>query len=317
MKAAVVDRYGPPSNARIDDVPEPKQRPGDLLVQVHAAAVTTGDARIRGGSFPKGMGGLARLVLGLRGPRNPVLGMAFSGVVADAPTDSGFTAGDRVAGMAGSRFGAHAERMAVEADRAVRVPDGVSHEATAAALFGGSTALFFLQDLSDLQPGHTVLVNGASGSVGTSIVQLAAAAGATVTGVTSDKNADLVRSLGAASVIDYTSAPVASVDTRFDVVIDMVGNVSPALAKHLVTPTGTAVLGVADLGEMLRARGQVKAGSAKATTEQFKRVLAGLAAGTLKPVVHAVLPLDRIADAYAIVDSGRKVGNVVVLPQDS
>ena len=313
MRAAVVTRYGPPSNALVTDVPEPTARQEELLVHVHAAAVTSGDARIRAGSFPKGMGTLARLGIGLRGPRSKVLGMAFSGVVAQTAAGSDLQIGDRVAGMTGS--GAHAERMAVKARRVVRVPESVSHEAAAAVLFGSSTALFYLHELGSVQPGQTVLVNGASGAVGTSSVQFTAAAGAEVTGVTSARNAELVRSLGAASTVDYEQRPVADLPDRFDMVIDMVGNISPRLARRLVTPDGIAVLGVAGLGEMMQARGQVRAGVARALPEHFSLALAALADGSLQPVIQAALPLEQIPDAYAIVDSGRKVGNVIVLPQ--
>lgn len=315
MKAAVVERYGPASNTRVTDVAEPRRRAGDLLVEVHAAAVTSGDARIRGGSFPKGMNALARLGLGFRGPRRRVLGIVLSGVVLESG-DDGFAVGDRVAGMAGAGFGAHAERVAIEPKRVVRVPDSVSHEAAAAAIFGGSTALYFLRDLGRLQPGSTVLVNGASGAVGTSAVQFARSAGANVTGVTSAGNAELVRQLGADTVIDYRQQSVAEITDRFDIVIDMVGNVTPALGRRLVTAQGVAILGVAGLGEMLQARGQVKAGSAKELPSYFSVALEALADGTLDPVVQQSFPLKQIADAYAIVDSGRKVGNVVVLPQE-
>lgn len=313
MRAALVTRYGPPSNARVTDVPEPAASENQLLVHVHAAAVTSGDARIRSGSFPKGMGTLARLGVGLRGPRSKVLGMVFSGVVAKVAEGSDLQIGDAVAGMAGS--GAHAERMAVKPSRVVRVPEGVSHEAAAASIFGGSTALFYLHELVSLSLGQTVLVNGASGAVGTSAVQFARALGADVTGVTSARNADLVRSLGASSIVDYEQQPVESLSERFDMVIDMVGNISPQLARRLVKPDGIAVLGVAGLGEILQARGQVKAGVAKSLPQHFEMVLAALADESLQPVIQEALPLDRIADAYAIVDSGRKVGNVVVLPQ--
>ena len=312
MKAAVVDRYCAPEGVAVREVPEPVARPRDLLVRVNAAAVTRGDARIRSGRFPKGMGPIAKLALGLRGPRRPVLGICFAGVVEQADNAGRFAVGDAVAGMSGATFGAHAEFMAVSADRAVPIPDGVNHEEAAAALFGGSSALFFLHDLARIRSGMSVLVNGASGAVGTSAVQFAHRAGAVVTGVTSAKNADFVTSLGASEVVDYQQQPVHALGDRFDIVIDTVGNLDPADARRLLMGTGVAVLAAADLPQTLRARGQVRAGTAKELPEHFAATLNGLADGWLSPVVQATLPLADIADAYRIVDSGRKAGNVVV-----
>lgn len=320
MRAAVVEQYGPPSVARIADVPDPELAPGDVLVRVAAAAVTAGDSRIRSGSFPRGMGGAARLAIGVRGPRRRILGMAVSGTVeavgprATRALDGELAIGEEVACMAGARMGAHAELVAIEAERLVRKPAAVSHDAAAAAVFGGATALHFLLEVARLRAGHDVLVVGASGAVGTSAVQLAKRSGATVTGVASGRNVELLQRLGVDEHVDYTTTSPERLGRRFDVILDAVGTLTPSTAKGLLRDGGIAVLAVADLGQMLRARGPIRAGSAPGSPELVARLMPLLERGELDPVIQASLPLDEIARAYAIVDSRRKVGNVIVRP---
>ena len=147
MQAAVIGRYGPPDAIRIETRDDPLPRAGQLLVRVESAAVTSGDARIRAGRFPAGFGALARLAIGLRGPRRSILGGTFSGVVEALGPDSGdFAVGDAVAGMTGARFGAHAELLVAPTRSTTRKPEALSHDAAAAVLFGGSTALHFLHE---------------------------------------------------------------------------------------------------------------------------------------------------------------------------
>jgi NADPH:quinone reductase-like Zn-dependent oxidoreductase len=159
-----------------------------------------------------------------------------------------------------------------------------------------------------------VLVNGASGAVGTAAVQLAHRAGARVTGVCSAANADLVASLGADTVLDYRRTPLDGVQDRYDVVLDTVGNVTTALGRSLLAPGGVLLLVVADLGQTVRARGDVVAGPASEKPADFTALLDLVASGELRVVVERTFPLDDIVEAHRLVDSGRKVGNVVVLP---
>lgn len=315
MRAAVVERYGPPEVARVIEVPDPVPGAGDVVVRVAAAAVTSGDARIRGARFPAGFGPFARLGLGLTRPRRRVLGLCFSGVVVAVGKDvTGVAAGDEVAGMSGARMGAHAELVAVPARRVVPKPAGVSHEQAAGVLFGGTTALFYLRDKAEVRPGVSVLVNGASGAVGTNAVQLARHLGAAVTAVTSARNLALVERLGAERVVDHTATDVAGLADRFDVVLDAVGNLGTARGRGLVAPGGVLLLPVASLGETIRARGPVRAGSAPERAADFAELLGLVGRGELEVVLDEVLPLADIAAAYRRVDSGRKVGNVVVTP---
>ncbi|MCC6830531.1 MAG: NAD(P)-dependent alcohol dehydrogenase [Thermoleophilia bacterium] len=315
MRAALVERYGGPEVARVAEVPTPEPGPGQVLVRVHAAAVTAGDARIRAARFPRGFALPARLAFGITRPRRRILGGVFSGVVAAVGEGvAGIADGAAVCGMTGMRMGAHAECVAVPAARLVPVPEGVSHEDAAGVLFGGTTALHFLRRRGGVGPGMSVLVIGASGAVGTNAVQLAHAAGAVVTAVSSGANSALVMGLGAGRVIDHTVADVTRLGERFDVVMDTVGALTMASGRRLLAPGGRLLLVAADLGQTVRARGAVAAGTSGERPEDMAELIGMVAAGTLRVVHDAAFPLDRIAEAYARVDTGRKTGNVLVRP---
>lgn len=325
MRAIVVTSYGTPGVARVAELPTPEPRAGEVLVRVHAAAVTSGDARMRSGVFPPGFALPGKLAMGIRGPRARVLGVVFSGEIAAVGTGVDHLAvGDRVAGMTGAGCGAHADYVRVKAAKALPMPDGLTHDAAAAVLFGGSTALDFLVTKAGLPDrvadgrDVSVLVNGASGAVGAAAVQLARHLGARVTGVTSATNAEFVRGLGAERTIDYAVRPVAQLagmGERFDVVLDTVGNLTPASGRPLLADGGVLLLAVAGLSDTIAARGNVKAGPASERPEHLAAVLQLAADGVLDPLVEASYPLERIAEAYARIDSGRKVGNIVVHPQ--
>ena len=315
MRAAVNREYGAPDVVRIEEVPAPVPGAKQVLVRVHASAVTAADSRIRGARFPRGYGVLARLVFGLRRPRRQVLGGVASGVVeAVGARVEGFAVGDEVCGMTGMAFGAHAELVAVATKRLAHKPSAVSHEQAAGMLFGGSTALHFVRDVGRVQAGQTVLVNGASGAVGTNAVQLAKHFGAEVTAVTSAPNATLLKELGADHVVDYAMTPVAGLTERFDVVIDTVGTIGLEAGRRLLTDNGVMLLVAGTLGEALRARGNVKAGTTPERAENFVTLLDLVADGTLTVVNQHVLALEDIVRAHEIADSGRKVGNIVVRP---
>jgi NADPH:quinone reductase-like Zn-dependent oxidoreductase len=195
-----------------------------------------------------------------------------------------------------------------------RKPTGVTHEDAAGLLFGGTAALYFLRDRASARSGTSVLVNGASGAVGTNAVQLARHLGARVTGVTSAANTELVTDLGADRVIDHDQTDVAGLAERFDVVLDTVDNLTIATGRRLLTPDGVLVLAVPSLGDQIRARGNVVAGSAPERVEDFDHLLGLLAAGDLAVVHDRTFALDDIVEAYRRVDSGHKVGNIVVRP---
>ena len=315
MRAAVVDHYGPPEVVRITELPDPVPPAGQVVVDVRAAAVTRGDARLRSGVFPRGFGLPGKLALGLRGPRHSVLGGVFAGLVtATGPEVTDVRVGDRVAGMNGIRMGSHAELMAVPVSSLTGVPDRVSNVDAAAALFGGSTALYLLREKSTLESARTVLINGASGSVGSAALQIAVHAGAEVTAVTSGPNTDLVRRLGATHVIDYTQDPISDLYQGFDIVVDAVGNLSRKDADRLCNPAGELILVAAGLTDTVLARGQVVSGTVKERSEDFATVLNLVASGSLDPLAHVVGGLDDLTEAYRQLDTGHKVGNLVIEP---
>lgn len=315
MTAAHVDRYGPPETITVGSAPRPAPGRRDVLVRVDAAAVTAGDARIRSGRFPRGFGALARLGIGLRGPRKRVPGVVFAGRVAGVGDEvSSVAVDDDVAGMTGARFGAHAEYVAVPATALAPIPHDVSHADAAGALFGGSTALHFLRDRARLGARETILINGASGSVGSAAVQIAARFGAIVTAVSRESNHPLLRRIGAAHTIDYRSTPVAGLGETFDVVFDAVGNLSRAEGLRLAGPTGRVILAVANLGDTVAARGRVLAGTAPERREDFACLLDLVARGAFDPLVTVAGGLDALPDAHRTIDSGRKVGNLVIRP---
>lgn len=311
MRAAVVERYGPPEQVVVTQVPLPDVGKGEVLVRVAAVAVTAGDARIRGARFPRGFGTLARVALGMRRPRRPILGGSLSGVVERVgPGVVDLAPGDEVTGMNDLRMGGHAEYVAIPAASLVRKPAGISHEDAAGVLFGGTTALHFLRDR--VSPGAAVLVNGASGAVGTSALQLAKLAGAEVTAVT--RNGDLALRLGADHVIDYRVTPLDTLQGKYDLVFDAVGNVSRSGGLRLLTEEGVLVLAVAGLLDTIRARGRVVAGPAAERPEDFSTLLDHVAAGRIDPVTEVLGGLETIVSAHHRLDSGRKIGNLVVTP---
>lgn len=320
MRAATTGRYGPPSTIRVIDAPDPVPGAGEVLVRVHATAVTAGDARIRAGRFPHGFGTVARLGIGLRGPRRPVLGVVFSGTIECLGTvkegAARFAVGDEVTGMTGASMGAHAELVAVATKRITAKPDGLSHADAAATLFGGTTALHFLRDRAALGEEQRVLVNGASGSVGSAAVQLAHHMGAVVTGVCSEANRALVASLGAKETIDYARQPVSILRSNYDLVFDAVGNITRQRGLELITPNGGLVLAAAGLADTVRAGGRVYAGAAPERPGDFATLLTMTQSGSFNPLARVLGGLDAIRQAHAIVDSGHKVGNLIVLPQE-
>lgn len=315
MRAAIVDRYGSPEVVQIAEVPRPHPANGDVLVRVHAAAVTSGDARIRGARFPAGFGPLVRLALGVTRPRRRILGGTFSGTVEAVGTGvEGVAPGQSVCGMTGTRLGTHAQFVVTPADHVAAVPPGVSLDDAAGVLFGGTAALYFLRDKARVARGSAVLVNGGAGAVGTNAVQLAKHFGATVTAVTSATNFDLVTRLGADHVIDYTTDELATTDARFDVVLDCVGNLTIESGRRLLASGGVLALAAASLWDNIRAHGNVAAGSAPERVEDMRLLLDLVARGGITVVHDSVYDLEHIVDAYRRVDSGHKHGNVIVHP---
>lgn len=315
MKAAVFDAYGGPEVVHIEDLPVPAPKPHEVLIAVRAATIASGDWRVRSATVPDGFGLIAKLMFGRR-PKQRVLGTELAGVVVACGEEvSRWKVGDEVFAFPGAKQGAHAQYVAVREDGPLaRKPKDLSFEEAAALSFGGATALSFMQKGGGFAPGQRVLVVGASGSVGSAMVQLAKHHGAAVTGVCSAANVELVRGLGADRVIDYTTQDFTAGEARYDVIVDTVGTAPIARAEPLLAPSGRLWIVNGTLGELLRSllKRHVVAGPAS-EDPAYLTTLAELAEqGAIRPVIDSVYPLHDIVEAHRRVDSGHKRGNVVV-----
>lgn len=318
MKVAKVTAYGGVENIVFDQVPIPVATKGCVLVKVQAAPVTAGDVRIRSGRVPRGFGLILRAVFGWNAPRNPVQGWSFSGQVAalgDGVT--GLTPGQAVFGLCGVKGGAHGEYVAVPQDRVMGLPPGLSHDEGAAFFFGGLTALALFVGQWGLTPGMRVLINGATGSVGSAAMQIAVSKGARVTAVCSGPNRDLALRLGAESVVDYRTEAVSGL---FDVIVDVIGTLPWARAKGLLAPRGQLLLVSADLAQTLgaalrprRALGKrVRTVMSSEKRDAMERLVALYLAGVYRPLVGEVFAFDQIRAAQARAETFSKPGNIVL-----
>ncbi|MBW4530626.1 MAG: NAD(P)-dependent alcohol dehydrogenase [Aphanothece saxicola GSE-SYN-MK-01-06B] len=320
MKAVVAERYGPPDVLRIREIATPAPKDDELLIRIHASTVTSADWRVRSQTVPTGFGLIMRLVFGLKKPRQPILGSELAGVVAAIGNNvTRFQVGERVFAFSDARMGCHAEFIVLPQDGLVLpTPPGLSDETAAALSFGGTTALDFLRR-GKVRHGDKLLVNGASGAVGTAVVQLAWHAGAEVTGVCSGANGDLVRSLGAAHVIDYTQADFTQNGETYDVIVDTVGTAPYARCRRSLKDGGRLLLVLAGLPEMLKglwvsltSRHTVIAGPASVTRTDLRHLAALAETGDFHPMIDRRYPLDQIVEAHRYVDTGRKKGNVIL-----
>jgi NADPH:quinone reductase-like Zn-dependent oxidoreductase len=318
MKAAVCERYGPPDVVQIREVSTPVPADDEVLVKGFATTVNSGDTRVRALRVPRGLRLPMRLKLGLTKPKQPILGFEIAGSVQAVGTAvTRFQPDDRVVASRGFDFGCHAEHVTVAEQGAIaRIPENLSYQDAVALCFGGTTALSFFR-LGKLGPGETVLINGASGAVGTMAVQLAQHLGAEVTGVCSGANAELVRGLGAGHVIDYTTEDFTHNGQRYDVIMDNHGNAPYARVKGSLKPGGRFLMVVGDLWQMLAASRQnaVISGSERdssMTADGYRTLMSLAEQGVLKPVIDSVLSFAQIVEAHRRVDGGHKVGSVVL-----
>lgn len=320
MSAAVYRRFGGPEVVHVEDIARPEPGPGEILLQVRATTVSAADHRTRSRDIPAGLLLPSSFVLGFFRPRLPVLGMDAAGVVvAVGDGVERFTPGDEIVVMLGFRFGGHAEYAIVKATDAVAVkPAHLSFEEAAALVFGGITARAYLRQ-AEVGPGTRVLVNGASGAVGSAVVQLAKASGAHVTGIASAANHALITSLGADRTIDYTTHDFATDGSTYDVVVDCVGNAPVDRIRASLAPGATVLLVAAGLRSLLAARRQARRLGITVVTEpgpylsdDLENVVALAGQGVIRPVIDRTFTLDEISAAHRFVDTGRKRGSVVV-----
>jgi NADPH:quinone reductase-like Zn-dependent oxidoreductase len=320
MRAVVYDRYGPPDVLRIAEVPRPTPKPDQVLIKVHAVAVTRADGETRSANRRSGraISTISRLVFGFRTPRQPILGKDFSGEVAEVGSEvTRFRAGDQVFGSTGFRFGAHAEYLTIKAAGYLApMPKGATFVEAAAVTDGGIYALTPLRG-ANIQKGQKVLVYGASGAIGTSGVQLAKHYGAEVTAVCQARHFDLVRSLGADHVIDYTREDFTKNGEIYDVIFDAVGKHSFRLCEKSLKPGGK-FLPTDKFENMILAlrplpRDRKKVMFLVSAQRDDVLFLKGLIeAGEFRAVIDRTYPFDEIVEAARYVDTEQKVGNVIL-----
>jgi NADPH:quinone reductase-like Zn-dependent oxidoreductase len=322
MRAVVYDRYGPPEVLRLEDVERPIPKPDEILVKVHATTVNRSDVHIREANRRSGLAAtlVSRMVSGVRRPRRRILGNEFAGEVHGVGASvAEFAIGDQVFGSSGLRFGAHAEFMCIPVKaRIAHMPAGTSFEEAAPICDGALNALMCLK-VADLHKGRRILIYGASGAIGTAGVQLASYFGADVTAVCSTKNVELVKSLGADRVIDYTKEDFTRNGESYDVIFDAVGKHSFSRSKASLEPEGIYLptdgfenLVLALWTPRFRGKKVVFQLPPRIPKEDVLFLKQLVEAGEYRPVIDRRYPLEDVIEATRYVETEQKTGNVVL-----
>jgi NADPH:quinone reductase-like Zn-dependent oxidoreductase len=325
MKAIVYEKYGPPDVLQLKEVEKPTPKDNKVLIKIFAATVAAEDPRWRSFRFPPLFWLILRIQLGLRKPRKKILGFYLAGEIESVGKDvKRFKEGDQVFGINLKDAGAYAEYRCMNEEKVLaKKPANMTHEEAIAAI-GAITALPFLRDKGNIQSGQKVLIYGASGSVGTATVQVAKYYGAEVTGVCSTTNLELVKSLGADKVIDYTKEDFTKSGQTYDIIFDTVGKISFLRCKSSLKQRGIYLTTVPGLVDLLQVLWTSMVGSKK-----VKFAFAGLRpasemnkdlifikelmeAGKIKAVIDRRYPLEQIVEAHRYVETGHKKGNVVI-----
>jgi len=323
MKAILHTKYGPPDELQLKEIDIPVPSDNEVLIKIHATTVTSTDCNVRNFTFVPGIFQLpARLFMfGVFKPRINILGIDLAGVIEAVGKDvKRFKEGDQVFGTPGMTFGAHAEYTCVPEDAVLTIkPANMAWEEAAPIFLGASTALFYLRDKGNIQAGHKILIYGASGAIGTYAVQLAKYFGAEVTGVCSTTNLEMVKSLGADKVIDYTQEDYTRSGETYDLILDTVGKTSFSRCRKSLKQKGIFLPVVMDLTELVQILWtsmtdgkKVKGGVAGESVEDLNFFKELIEAEKLKPVIDRCYPLEKTAEAFRYVEKGHKKGNVVI-----
>lgn len=318
MKAILCTKYGPPEVLQLKEVEKPVPKDNEVLIKIYATTATSPDGLMRSGESL-----LGRMILGLKKPREKyrILGLELAGEVeAVGKNVKRFREGDQVYGFTGFSPGAYAEYKCMsEAGSLAVKPSNMTYEEAASIVDGATTALFFLKDKAHIKKGEKVLINGASGSMGTAAVQLAKYFGAEVTGVCSSANVEFVKSLGADKVIDYTKEDFTKNGKTYDIIFDVVSKSSFLQCKSSLKEKGRYIVTIQGLIPVVQTLWTRVTGNKrviftwsidKAEALVFLREL--IEAGKFKAVIDRCYPLEQIAEAHRYVDLGHKKGNVVI-----
>ncbi|MDH2360254.1 NAD(P)-dependent alcohol dehydrogenase [Priestia megaterium] len=300
MKAMVCTKYGKPDVLQLQEVEKPIPKENEILIKIYATTVTSGDCRVRSFNSSLLLWLPMRIVLGLRKPRKSILGGELAGEVEDVGKNvTRFKKGDQLFAMTGMKFGGYAEYICLPEKGTIAVkPENVTYEEAASISFGGTTALHFFRK-GTIQTGQKVLIYGASGAVGTAAVQLASYYGAEVTGVCSAKNSELVKSLGADRVIDYQNENFTEKQEKYDLIFDAVGKITKNQCKAALALNGRFV----------SVEGQ---GIAKVQTKDLLLLKKLIEEGQIKSVIDRCYSLEQVPEAHEYVETGHKIGSVVV-----
>jgi len=323
LKAILHSQYGPPDLLQLREVEKPTPRDNEVLIAIHATTVSTGDCNMRNFTFvTRSMLPFAKLTFGIGRPwKARVLGTELAGEVESLGKDvKKFKKGDRIVASTGMAGGGHAQYACLPEQGALAIkPDSLSWEEAVAIPFGANAALYFLRDLGKIRAGQELLIIGASGAIGSAGVQLAKHFGATVTGVCSGANAELVRFLGADKVIDYTREDFTKDVKTYDLIFDVVGGTTFDRCQNSLKPNGVFLQNIMELTDIARvlwtsiaSRKKIKGGVAINNVKRMGFIAELATAGKLRPVIDRSYTLEQTSEAFEYVEQGHKKGNVVI-----
>ncbi|MBA4383235.1 MAG: NAD(P)-dependent alcohol dehydrogenase [Anaerolinea sp.] len=323
MKAIVCPKYGPPEVLQLREVAKPTPKNNEVLIKIHAASVSAADCEIRRFDFPGWVWLPIRLWFGVFKPRIKILGQELAGEVEAVGNDvKAFQVGDRVFATTGATLGAHAEyvclRETSDLGAIAKMPANISYEEASTVPYGGGEALNFLRE-ANIQAGQKVLIIGAGGSFGTFAVQLAKLSGAEVTTVDSTIKMELLRSLGADHVVDYTKQSIIEIGGTYDVIFEVVSN--PHFSKHvkLLSQNGFYLMANPGFSQLVQgfwisktSKRKVVYGAGSGTNKDLDMLRELIEAGKIRPVIDRSYPMEQMVEAHRLTESGNKLGNVVV-----